>query len=226
MPFELPYFPFYPAEFLTDVNVVLMTNEQIGCYIKLLCYQWREGSIPQDEAKIALLLGVDSLALARLKPGLTERFPDGINPRLNNERERAIRQHELLSQCGKRGISKRFPKKLGKTARLKPGLSNGTAQPGLSTRVSLSILKEYFSELKSTEEEAVKFYDHFESNGWKIGGRAQMKDWRAAARNWVRRSGEFKGGQDKAGKTPVGGVRAEPGKYDERMAEAAKGSEL
>jgi hypothetical protein len=30
------------------------------------------------------------------------------------------------------------------------------------------------------------FLDHYESNGWKIG-KASMKDWRAAARNWIRR---------------------------------------
>ena len=28
------------------------------------------------------------------------------------------------------------------------------------------------------------FVDHYESNGWKVGGKAPMKDWRAAIRNW------------------------------------------
>lgn len=31
-----------------------------------------------------------------------------------------------------------------------------------------------------------RFCDHYESNGWKVGGRAPMKDWRAAVRNWVK----------------------------------------
>ena len=30
------------------------------------------------------------------------------------------------------------------------------------------------------------FHDHYTSNGWKISGRAPMKDWRAAMRNWAR----------------------------------------
>lgn len=46
----------------------------------------------------------------------------------------------------------------------------------------------YFRDLGSTDVEAATFYDHFESNGWKVGGRAAMKDWRSAARNWVRRN--------------------------------------
>lgn len=34
--------------------------------------------------------------------------------------------------------------------------------------------------------EAINFWDYFQSNGWKIGGRAPMKDWQAAARRWMR----------------------------------------
>lgn len=31
------------------------------------------------------------------------------------------------------------------------------------------------------------FFDYYSANGWKIGGKTQMKDWRAAARCWERR---------------------------------------
>lgn len=41
--------------------------------------------------------------------------------------------------------------------------------------------------------EAEKFYDHFEANGWKQGGRTALRSWRAAFRNWARRTGEFGG---------------------------------
>lgn len=46
-------------------------------------------------------------------------------------------------------------------------------------------LKDYFKELKSSEAEA--FADYYASKGWKVGSVA-MKDWKASARNWVRRS--------------------------------------
>lgn len=39
--------------------------------------------------------------------------------------------------------------------------------------------------------ESEKFFDYFESNGWKVGGRAAMKDWRAACRNWKRNVSTF-----------------------------------
>jgi hypothetical protein len=43
----------------------------------------------------------------------------------------------------------------------------------------------YFAEQNSSETEANKFYNYFQSNGWKIGGKAPMRDWQAAARNWM-----------------------------------------
>lgn len=31
-----------------------------------------------------------------------------------------------------------------------------------------------------------RFLDHYAANGWKVGGRAPMRDWRAAVRNWAK----------------------------------------
>lgn len=56
---------------------------------------------------------------------------------------------------------------------------------------SLEEVKAFFSEQKSTTIEAEKFYNYFQSNGWKVGGRAPMKDWQAAARNWLLNSHKF-----------------------------------
>lgn len=44
--------------------------------------------------------------------------------------------------------------------------------------------------MKSNGNEAVSFFDYYSSKGWKVG-RSPMKDWKAAARNWVRRSKNF-----------------------------------
>lgn len=49
----------------------------------------------------------------------------------------------------------------------------------------LTEVKEYFVSQKFSEIEAEKFFNHFQSNGWMVGGRSQMKDWKAASRNWI-----------------------------------------
>lgn len=46
----------------------------------------------------------------------------------------------------------------------------------------------YASERGCTAFDAERFVDHYESNGWKVG-KAQMKDWKAAVRNWIRNDG-------------------------------------
>ena len=53
-------------------------------------------------------------------------------------------------------------------------------------------VRQFFEKEKSTKLEADKFYNYFQSNGWKVGGRAPMKDWRAAARNWLLNAAAFK----------------------------------
>lgn len=34
--------------------------------------------------------------------------------------------------------------------------------------------------------DVARFLDHYDSNGWRIGGKTPMRDWRAAVRNWHR----------------------------------------
>ena len=39
---------------------------------------------------------------------------------------------------------------------------------------------------KNSKDEAEKFCDHFESNGWKVGGKTKMVSWKAAVRNFMK----------------------------------------
>ncbi|MBM6499772.1 transcriptional regulator [Flavobacterium macrobrachii] len=49
----------------------------------------------------------------------------------------------------------------------------------------------YFLEKNFPEIEAQRFFNYFESNGWLVGGRTKMKDWKAAARNWMLNTKKF-----------------------------------
>lgn len=49
----------------------------------------------------------------------------------------------------------------------------------------------YFLEKNFSEVEAQRFFNYFESNGWLVGGRTKMKDWKAAARNWMLNAKKF-----------------------------------
>ena len=70
----------------------------------------------------------------------------------------------------------------------KPKKKNG---PSRFKAPTLQEAEQYFLEQHATTMEAARFFNHFESNGWLVGGRTKMKDWKAAARNWISRSKEF-----------------------------------
>jgi hypothetical protein len=50
---------------------------------------------------------------------------------------------------------------------------------------------EYFISKGSTQIEAQKFFNHYESNGWKVGGKTPMKNWQASVENWILKSEQF-----------------------------------
>lgn len=52
-------------------------------------------------------------------------------------------------------------------------------------------IKEYAKEANLVNLDPNAFFDHFESNGWKVSGISPMKDWKAAMRTWNRRSLQF-----------------------------------
>jgi hypothetical protein len=55
-------------------------------------------------------------------------------------------------------------------------------------RPTLSQWSEYAKSIGWTGKDVQGAFDHYESNGWKVGGRAPVKDWQAAARNCFRRN--------------------------------------
>ena len=73
-------------------------------------------------------------------------------------------------------------------------LNSSTPSPigeGWGEAPNLQQVQEYFTSQKFPILEAEKFYNYFQSNGWLVGGRTKMKDWKAAARNWMINANKF-----------------------------------
>ena len=121
-------FMFAPRAFWGDENVVKMTGDQVAVYMRCLSLQWENGSIPNDEEDLAILLTqgvrnytVESLTgdpegtlKAPLKGGLWYRIkgcflevegsPDRLeNPRLAGERLAWRAKQSKASADGKKG---------------------------------------------------------------------------------------------------------------------------
>lgn len=53
----------------------------------------------------------------------------------------------------------------------------------------------FFKSKKWPDIEALKFYNHYQAIGWKIGGKIKILDWEATASNWMLKANEFETGE-------------------------------
>lgn len=135
-----PAFQFYPADFLADENVAVMSLAGRGAYITLMCYCWREGSIPADLGRMGKLCGVDSSAMAELWQELWPCFeqlqgqPEGqparyAHPRLERERLKQQEHGRERRESGRKGAISRWNKEKGIAQQPQLGDSSAIAKP-------------------------------------------------------------------------------------------------
>lgn len=95
-----PSFPLYAQDFLT--GICYMTNEEVGMYIKLLCKQWTDGSIPKK--RVGFLIGCDWDTVGdELKSKFLIKNETLVNARLSEEREKRLAYKKKQSENGKKG---------------------------------------------------------------------------------------------------------------------------
>src|SRR3990167_1578952 len=109
-----PAFQFYPKDFLTDGNVAVMSLEERGAYITLLCLCWQECSLPNDTKRLAQIVGVPQRIFLRIWPAIKVCFTqrdDGrfIQGRLEKERAKQDAYRRRQSDAGKASAAARQP---------------------------------------------------------------------------------------------------------------------
>ncbi|MBR4141051.1 MAG: hypothetical protein IKR42_04660 [Campylobacter sp.] len=83
------------------------------------------------------------------------------------------------------------------------------------TKPTLSELKKFVYEA-GLEIDCEHFYDYYEANGWLVGNKAKMRDWKACVRNWARNNAKFNSSQKKTQKEQNAEVMSE---WDRQMDE-------
>lgn len=121
-PEELPSFQFYPRDLLSNRKVAAMTLAELGLHIKLLCYQWTDGPLPNDPGLIARLSGVPVEEFNLLWPMVSHCYEESadaatiFNPRMERERRSHLGYLQRCAKGGRRSAEVRRAK-------------SGTAQP-------------------------------------------------------------------------------------------------
>lgn len=220
---RLPYFPFYPGDWLSSPTVAGLSLEQQGAYLRLLCYQWQDGPLPTDISALSNLCGIDREAMAELWQGLGRAFTETeeglVNERLRKEKNKILNRRERLSEAGKRGANARWDKDENGEAMAGPEGGHGEAMATTEsdtkaeTKQSTSARED---DETSGRSRAVKLPDGWEPNEnhadiateegvnldreveqfrdhAKANGRTQ-RDWDASFRNWLRKAADFGSG--------------------------------
>ena len=115
---KLPWFPFYPGDWLSSKTVELLTIAQEGAFLRLLAYAWLSNacSIPVDERELRRLAKWDDVdedfapVLGCFTPHPSN--PNLLhNPRLYAEWLKSKTQHEAYQKRAKAGAKARWSRK-------------------------------------------------------------------------------------------------------------------
>ena len=156
---KLPYFPFYVGDFLLKTGE--LTHAEVGAYLRLLIYQWSNGSLNGDPNRLPI-------NCANEWPMIEQYFPicdDGRrrNSRLEDERIKISQLRENQRLAGIKGANKRW--NLGDDTNGDPnGDPNGIPESESEPKPKIKPKK------KNT---APKGAEHYNSkNGLKLWGRS------------------------------------------------------
>lgn len=138
-PGKAPAFQFYPNDFLSDANVIVMSLQERGAYITLICVCWQQGTLPNNIEQLARFCGTPAATFRKLWPAVERCFKVSANglyllhPRLEKERKKQREYRKLQSDKGKASAARRNHGSTAVQPRLDSGSTEG--QPAIRTPV-------------------------------------------------------------------------------------------
>lgn len=105
-----PAFQFYVQDFL--IGTAHFTAEETGAYVRLLCYQWDNGFIDDDEQKLKKISGISAKKMENILKKFSKAKPGQLkNIRLEKERRKQTDLRKRRSDAGKKGNEIKYNKK-------------------------------------------------------------------------------------------------------------------
>ena len=183
---------FYCSDFLG--GTMLMSYEERGRYITLLCVQRENGHLSESDMK----------SICGDNEKLWSKFVQDEDGKWYNERmDEEIQKRKAFSQKQSERAYKRFhgnateqPSECHGNATAMPIYGNGNGNRNGNkngngnkfVKPTVEEVTEYCTE-RGNNIDPQSFIDFYESKGWKIGSQP-MKDWKAAIRTWEQRRKE------------------------------------
>jgi hypothetical protein len=174
-----PAFLFYSSDFLT--GTLLMSMEQKGKFITLLCIQHQKGHMSErDMLQICGTYDQDIFdKFQKDSDGkfFNERLKEEIDKRKSyseSRRNNRMKKEDVNNICLSYDVHMENENEI----------ENKIIEKKVSRfeKPTLSELKTYMTEIGMADV-SEKWFDYYESNGWLVG-KNKMKNWRAAVRTW------------------------------------------
>ena len=129
------WMPLYPADYLADTR--RLTTEQHGAYLLLLMDSWVSGALPDDDAVLARVAGLELARWRELRPVIEQYFvlADGQwrHSRIEREREHAQAHAQASIDRAKKAAASRWGKKQPDDSTEKPVKSVDKSQKDASS---------------------------------------------------------------------------------------------
>jgi uncharacterized protein YdaU (DUF1376 family) len=182
----------YTSDFLS--STFTMSNEQVGMFIRLLCYQHQQGSLSEND-----MMNICKTYDEKVWSKFDKTDAGYVNLRMYEESEKRkkyseSRRNNKLSTTKKEdmtNISSTYVNHMeNENENENEVVIRNKIQKGKGfVKPELFQVQNYFEEVNALPE-AEGFFNYYESNGWKVG-KNPMKDWQAASRNWIKNSKNY-----------------------------------
>lgn len=198
---DSPAFQFYPHDWLADWAVELMTNEQLGAYLRLVCHAWHSdqpGRLPNDRSTLAGLCRMsvewwDSNGSNIMRAFRVDKDGFITHPALVKqwERQQAFRDQKVAA--GKASAAKRQQTLNERSTHVEQtGNSSASASPsGLKEREdgdcvppTLDEVRDLASRSAMLPSDAKAFYDHYQGNNLWFNQFGKLIHWRDKLLTW------------------------------------------
>jgi uncharacterized protein YdaU (DUF1376 family) len=204
---KTPAFQFYPNDWLSSTNIMLMTPAEEGAYIRLLAISWNNENcdLPDDDEQLAILSrlgeGWFNGGSTKIRKCFKAKGNRLYNERLLEERKKQEEWREKSRQGGIKSGKSRNNKDLDDEGSLKGGSemvgtkrepkgNSSSSSSSSSSKKKKDIIippkiedVTAYCQKRNNGIDPQTFIDHYEARGWIIG-KNRMKDWMAAVRTW------------------------------------------
>ena len=224
---KLPWLKFYPSDWLSDEALRSCSVEARGLWADMICLMAKSDRhgyllIGGNPARTEQLARICGLAPQRTSELMDELHASGV---FSFDKETIISRRMVKDeQLRKSDASRKMRMRHGDVQQMSskchaesPGQKPEARSQKLETRIEREGLRPtqaewiaFANEIGWRQMDAESAFDYYQSNGWKVGGKASVKDWRACARNCQRRSNQQPKGNQPMKKPIKSGCESPP----------------